>query len=186
VERERPARHRSSTGVDKARVALKADAMVRVIVRALLGILVITVIVASNRQIFRRVPYGPRLSGLEWAYYVFGLTTVVLSWYFAFQFMSQHSAHSGNPLWGEGSWTDYRTMMFDSPAASAAAQDLTIANLVLLPLFTIVDGFRRGVRRPWLYVVVSVFTSFAFAWAFYLATVERQRRVSGSVQFDFG
>jgi drug/metabolite transporter (DMT)-like permease len=62
---------------------------------------------------------------------------------------------------------------------------LTIANLVLLPLFTIIDGFRRGVRRPWLYFVASVFTSFAFAWAFYLATAERQRRVSGSVQFDF-
>ena len=75
--------------------------------------------------------------------------------------------------------------MFATPASSAASQDLTIANLVLLPLFTIIDGFRRGVRRPWLYFIASVFTSFAFAWAFYLATAERQRRVSGSVQFDF-
>lgn len=158
--------------------------MVRVIVRALLGVLVIGFIVASNRQIFQHVRYGPRLSGLEWAYYVFGVTTVVLSWYFAFQFMSQNATHSGNPLWGAGSWTDYRSMMFDSPASSAAAQDLTIANFTLLPLFTIVDGFRRGVRRPWLYLVVSVFTSFAFAWAFYLATAERQRRVSGTSQFD--
>jgi hypothetical protein len=160
--------------------------MVRVIVRALLGVVVIGLIIASNRQIFRRVLHGPRLSGLEWAYYVFGLMTVVLGWYFAFQFMSQNATDSGNPLWGAGSWTDYRSMMFDSPASSAASQDLIIANLVLLPLFTIVDGFRRGVRRPWLYVVASVFTSFAFAWAFYLATVERQRRVAGSVQFDFG
>ena len=158
--------------------------MVRVIVRALLGILVIGLIVASNRQIFRRVPYGPRLSGLEWAYYAFGVTTVVLGWYFAFQFMSQYATSSGNPLWGPGSWTDYRMMMFDTPAGSAAAQDYMIANFVLLPLFTIVDGFRRGVRRPWLFVVASVFTGFAFAWAFYLATAERQRRVSGSFQFD--
>ncbi len=110
--------------------------MDRVIVRALLGVVVVGFIVASNRQIFRRVPYGPRLSGLEWAYYVFGVTTVVLGWYFAFQFMSQNPTHSGNPLWGAGSWTDYRIMMFASPASSAASQDLTIANLVLLPLFT--------------------------------------------------
>jgi Terpene cyclase DEP1 len=39
-----------------------------------------------------------------------------------------------------------------------------------------VDGRRRGIARPWLYFVVSLFTSFAFAWAFYLATAERQRR----------
>ncbi len=158
--------------------------MVRVIVRALLGILVIGFIIASNRQIFRRVPYGPRLSGLEWAYYVFGVMTVVLGWYFAFQFMSQHATETGNPIWGPGSWMDYRRMMFDGPAGSSAAQDYTIANFVLLPLFTIVDGLRRGVRHPWLYVVASVFTSFAFAWAFYLATAERQRRVSGTFQFD--
>ena len=50
-----------------------------------------------------------------------------------------------------------------------------LALVILLPLFTIVDGYRRGVRRPWLYFVSSLFTSFAFAWAFYLATVERQR-----------
>jgi len=158
--------------------------MVRVIVRALLGVVVIGFIIASNRQIFRRVRYGPRLSGLEWAYYVVGVTTVVLGWYFAFQFMSQNATDSGNPLWGAGSWTDYRRMMFDNPAGSSAGQDYTIANFVLLPLFAIIDGFRRGVRRPWLYVVASVFTSFAFAWAFYLATAERQRRVSGSFQFD--
>jgi hypothetical protein len=170
-------------GVDNARITLKADAMVRVIVRALLGFIIIGFIIASNRQIFRRVRHGSHLSGLEWAYYVFGVTTVVLGWYFAFQFMSQHS-HSGNPLWGAGSWADYRRMMFDGPAGSAAGQDLMIANFVLLPLFTMIDGFKRGVRRPWLYVVASVFTSFAFAWAFYLATAERQRRVAGNVKFD--
>ncbi|MDT5161597.1 MAG: hypothetical protein QOC90_1907, partial [Mycobacterium sp.] len=51
-----------------------------------------------------------------------------------------------------------------------------IGNVILLPLFTIIDGRRRGIRRPWLYFVASFFTSFAFAWAFYLATAERQRR----------
>jgi hypothetical protein len=66
--------------------------------------------------------------------------------------------------------------MFTNPAASSASQDYTIANVILLPLFTIVDGYRRGLRRPWLYFVSSLFTSFAFALAFYFATIERQRR----------
>ena len=156
--------------------------MIRIIVRALLGVAIIVFIIASNRQIFRRVPYGPRLSGMEWTYYVVGATTIALGWYFTFQFTSQYSTGSGNPFWGPGSWTDYRRMMFVNPAASSAGQDYVIANFVLLPLFTIIDGFRRGIRRPWLYVIASVFTSFAFAWAFYLATAERQRRVAGSYQ----
>jgi hypothetical protein len=68
--------------------------------------------------------------------------------------------------------------MFDNPAASSAGQDYTIGNVVLLPLTTIIGGRRRGIARPWLFFVSSLFTSFAFAWAFYLATVERQRRLA--------
>jgi hypothetical protein len=78
--------------------------------------------------------------------------------------------------WGPGSWSDYIRLMFTNPAASSASQDYTIANVILLPLFTIVDGYRRGLRRPWLFVIASLFTSFAFAFAFYFATLERQRR----------
>ena len=81
-----------------------------------------------------------------------------------------------NPLWGDGSWAQYIRLMYVNPAAGSAGQDYTIANVILLPLFTTVDGRRRGVARPWLFFVASLFTSFAFAWAFYLATVERQRR----------
>jgi len=31
-------------------------------------------------------------------------------------------------------------------------------------------------RRPWLFFVSSLFTSFTFGFAFYFATLERQRR----------
>ena len=48
--------------------------------------------------------------------------------------------------------------------------------MILLPLFTIVDGYRRGIRRPWLFFVASLFTSCAFAYAFYFAVIERQHR----------
>ncbi len=73
-------------------------------------------------------------------------------------------------------WTQYVQLMFTNPAAGSASQDYTIINVILLPLFTIVDGYRRGLRRPWLFFVSSLFTSCAFAYAFYFATMERQRR----------
>jgi hypothetical protein len=46
----------------------------------------------------------------------------------------------------------------------------------VLPVFTIVDGYRRGIRRPWLFFLASFFTSFSFPLAWYFATIERQRR----------
>jgi len=110
-------------------------------------------------------------------YYVIGAASVVLGWYFNIRFVQEYSQGSTNPLWGEhGSWAEYIRLMFTNPAASSASQDYTIANVVLLPLFTIVDGYRRGLRRPWLYFVSSLFTSFAFAFAFYFATIELHRR----------
>jgi hypothetical protein len=51
-----------------------------------------------------------------------------------------------------------------------------MVNLVLLPIWTIVDGRRRGLRAPWLFFLMSLFTSLTFAMAFYLAFVERQIR----------
>jgi hypothetical protein len=68
--------------------------------------------------------------------------------------------------------------MFDNPASSSASIDYSIANVLLLPLITIVDGRRRGIAKPWLYFVATLFTSFAFGWAFYAATVERRRRLA--------
>lgn len=157
--------------------------MVSLIVHALLGLAVIGWIVMSNPAIFRR-PLSPACSAMECAYYVVGIASIAVGWYFNIRFVAEYSNGSANPIWGPGSWADYLRLMFVNPAASSASQDYTIANVVLLPLFTIVDGRRRGVRRPWLYFVSSLFTSFAFAWAFYLATIERQRRLARSHQAD--
>jgi drug/metabolite transporter (DMT)-like permease len=67
-------------------------------------------------------------------------------------------------------------MLFTNPAAGSGSEDYLITNVILLPLFTIIDGYRRGLRRPWLFFVLSDFTSLSFAFAFYFATMERQRR----------
>jgi hypothetical protein len=150
--------------------------MVSLLVHAILGLSVIAWIVASNSQVFSRPSSGPAVSLLEAVYYIVGIASIVLGWWFNIHFVQQYAQGSTNPIWGPGSWSDYIRLMFTNPAASSASQDYTIANVILLPLFTIVDGYRRGLRRPWLYFVSSLFTSFAFAFAFYFATMERQRR----------
>ncbi|OBH48784.1 hypothetical protein A5687_15350 [Mycobacterium mantenii] len=151
--------------------------MVSLLTHAVLGLAVITWIVRANSQVFARPAGGPLFSPMEIVYYAVGIASVALGWYFNVTFVQEYAHGSTNPLWGEhGSWVEYIKLMFTNPAASSASQDYTIANVVLLPIFTIVDGYRRGLRHPWLYFVSSLFTSFAFAFAFYFATMERQRR----------
>jgi hypothetical protein len=154
--------------------------MVSLIVHAVLGVACIWFIVASNRAIFRRPRTGPAVSTAEIVYYVIGAASVAIGWYFNVRFVIDYAASAvlNNPIWGAGSWAQYIRLMFVNPAASSASQDYTIGNVLLLPLMTIIDGRRRGIRRPWLFFVSSLFTSFAFAWAFYLATLERQRRMT--------
>ncbi len=150
--------------------------MVSLAAHAVLGMAVISFIVASNRAIFRRPAAGPAVSPLECVYYLAGVASVLVGWYFNVRFVMQYAHGHTNPIWGDGSWAQYLRLMYVNPAASSAGQDYTIGNVILLPLVTIIDGRRRGIARPWLYFVASLFTSFAFAWAFYLATIERQRR----------
>jgi hypothetical protein len=154
--------------------------MVSLIVHAVLGVAVVWFVVRSNPAIFRRPSSG--VSALEVVYYVIGVASIGLGWYFNIRFVMEYSdgAVLNNPLWGDGSWAQYIQLMYVNPASASGAQDYTIANVLLLPLVTIIDGRRRGIERPWLFFVSSLFTSFAFAWAFYLATLERQRRVAAA------
>jgi hypothetical protein len=150
--------------------------MVALVVHAILAVVVIAVIVKLNPAIFGRPPAGSSAT-LEVAYYVVGVVSIPLCWYFNFRYVQEYAvAGSHNVLWGPGSWAEFIALGYDNPAASSASADYTIGNVILLPLFTIIDGRRRGINHPWLFFVSSLFTSFSFAWAFYLATVERQRR----------
>lgn len=150
--------------------------MFSLIAHAVLGLATIGWIVAANRAVFAKPVDGPMFSPMEMVYYVIGIGSIVLGWYFNIRFVNEYSQPGHNPINGPGSWTHYIKLMFVNPAASSAGQDYTIINVVLLPLFTIVDGYRRGLRHPWLYFVSSLFTSCAFAYAFYFATMERQHR----------
>ncbi|MCW2512691.1 MAG: hypothetical protein JWR11_1733 [Mycobacterium sp.] len=150
--------------------------MVSLIVHAILGVLVILWIVRANPQIFARPAGGSVFSALEIVYYVIGVASIALGYYFNHQFVAQYAVPGGNPIWGPGSWQQFIALGYVNPAAASASQDYTIINVILLPLFTIVDGYRRGIRRPWLFFISSLFTSCAFAYAFYFAVIERQRR----------
>jgi hypothetical protein len=157
--------------------------MASLLAHALLGVLVIWLILRSNPAIFRRTANGPLLSEYEWVLYAVGVVSIGLGWYFNIRFVQEKGPGTFffNPLWGDGSWAQYIKLMFANPAASSASQDYTIGNVILLPLLTIVEGRRRGIVRPWLFFISTLFTSFAFGWAFYLATVERQRRLTQSM-----
>jgi hypothetical protein len=152
--------------------------MLSLLVHAILGFVVVGVILRLNAAIFRRTESGSLLSPIELALYAVGIASVIAGWTFNITFVFENTdGWLTNPLWGDGSWGQYLQLMFDNPAAGSASIDYSIANVVLLPLITIVDGRRRGIQKPWLFFVATLFTSFAFGWAFYAATVERQRRL---------
>ena len=120
-----------------------------------------------NRRLFTGGRVG-RPTLLEALYFAFGVASLFLGWYFNVRYTHQYGH--------QASYVGYTKALFSNWAADSAAQDYITVNLVLLPLWTIVDGRRRGLRAPWIFFVMSLFTSLAFAMAFYLAFVERQIR----------
>lgn len=70
----------------------------------------------------------------------------------------------------------HHALGYVNPAASSASQDYTIMSLPLFPIWSIVDGRRRGIKQAWLFCGLILLASSAFAWAAYLAVVERQHK----------
>ena len=120
-----------------------------------------------NRRLFGARQVGP-VSLLESAFYVCGLVSLGLGWYFNIRYTHQYGSHA--------SYVNYTKALFDNWASDSAAQDYVMVNLVLFPLWSIVDGRRRSMRAPWIFFVTSLFTSLAFSVALYLAFSERQIR----------
>jgi len=133
----------------------------------ILGIASTVVAAIGNRRLFGRSGAG-RATVLECVYYVLGVASLGLGWYFNVRYVHEfgHTA----------TYVGFTKALFANWAADSAAQDYIMVNLVLLPLWTITDGRRRGLRIPWIFFVASLFTSLAFAVALYLGFVERQIR----------
>jgi len=132
----------------------------------ILGILSTAFAFGVNRRLFSGRQSG-RLSLLEGLFYLFGLVSLGLGWYFNVRY-THADPHA--------SYINYTKALFSNWASDSAAQDYIMVNLVLLPLWTIIDGRRRSIRVPWIFFVMSLFTSLAFSMALYLAFVERQIR----------
>jgi hypothetical protein len=133
----------------------------------ILGIISTAIAFLGNRRLFVGGGAG-RASVLECLYYVFGLASLGLGWYFNVRYVHQYGH--------QASYVDYTKALFSNWASDSAAQDYIMVNLVLFPLWSITDGRRRGLRLPWIFFVMSLFTSLAFSVALYLAFVERQTR----------
>jgi hypothetical protein len=93
---------------------------------------------------------------------------VAIGWYYNVRYVFGYPA--------EYSWQHFTAMLFTNPASGSVGQDMIITNVLLFPLWTMIDGPRRGLRHTWIYFVMSLFTSFSFAMGLYLAAQERQVR----------
>ncbi|TXI90298.1 MAG: DUF2834 domain-containing protein [Cupriavidus sp.] len=142
--------------------------MVSLLVHALLGLVTVVLFFHFNNYLYRPGWQGSRVSGLEVLYYAFAIGSVCTGWYFNVQYMQAYPA--------EASWVHFTKLLFTNPAAGSGSQDLIVTNTFLFPLWTIIDGPRRGMKQTWIYFVMSLFTSFGFAMGLYLAAQERQLR----------
>jgi hypothetical protein len=133
----------------------------------LLGLASTAVAFAVNRRLFLEHGAG-RVTPLEGIYYVVGLCSLGIGWYCNVRYTQLYGHRA--------SYVDYTRLLFTNWAADSAAQDYIIVNLVLLPVWTIVEGGRRGLRWAWIFFVMSLFTSLAFSVAMFLAFMERQLR----------
>jgi hypothetical protein len=132
----------------------------------LIGLGSIALILYLNAALFRT--RGVPASAAERAYYAVGVVALLVGWYFNFQYFRQYGDEVG--------WLHWTKLLFVNPASASGGQDLIIANLILFPLWTLLDGRRDGMRASWLYFPMSLLTSYAFGLALFLAVQDRQRR----------
>jgi hypothetical protein len=147
----------------------------QLLISGILGIATTAAAFYANRHLFTTGRAAGHVSLLEGTYYVVGLASLVLGWYFNVRYT--HTYHDAN-------YWNYTKMLFTNWAADSAAQDYIIVNLVLMPLWTIVDGTRRGLKWAWIFFVMSLFTSLAMSIAFFLAFMERQWRYNKALAQD--
>lgn len=142
--------------------------MTSLVVHAFLGASCVAAFFHANAHLYRREWVGAKVSLAEGACYVLAVVSVCVGWYFNQKYVFTYPAEAG--------WIHFTKQLFSTPAGGSGAQDLIVTNVFLFPLWTMLDGPRRGLRWTWLYFVMSLFTSFGFAMGLYLAAQERQVR----------
>lgn len=133
-----------------------------------IGLLSVAMIYLCNARLYRGAWTGISTSKLEAFYYVVAIGALGIGWYFNFAYFRQYSAEVG--------WWHWTTLLFVNPASASGGQDLIIANLILFPLWTMMEGRRSGLKHSWMYFPMSLLTSYAFGIAVFMAMYERQLR----------
>jgi len=144
--------------------------MTSLLVHAGLAALTVLAFFHVNAHLYRSDWQGHRATWLETVYYAVAVVSVCIGWFFNVRYVFAYPA--------DASWVHFTRMLFDNPASGSAGQDMIITNVILFPLWTMIDGPRRGLRGTWVYFTMSLFTSFGFAMGLYLAAQERQLRWS--------
>src|ERR1700688_1772800 len=103
----------------------------------ILGVVSTAVAFGCNRRLFVTGGAGP-VSLLEGLFFFFGVVSLVLGWYFNVLYV-HHAPHTA-------SYINYTKALFSNWASDSAAQDYIVVNVLLLPLWAIVDGRRRNLR----------------------------------------
>ena len=142
--------------------------MMSLAIHAALGVLTVVIFYRVNRYLYVRDWQGSGVTWLEGLYYLLAIASVCTGWYFNVTYVMTYPA--------EASWVHFTRMLFTNPAAASGGQDLIVTNAILFPLWTMIDGPRRGLKGTWIYFTMSLFTSFGFAMGLYLAAQERQVR----------
>ena len=142
--------------------------MLSLLIHAALGALTVVLFLRFNAHLYRDDWPGSRTTLVEGLYYAFAVASVCTGWYFNVHYVMAYPE--------QASWSHFTRMLFENPASSSAGQDMIFTNVFLFPLWTMIDGRRRGLRDTWIYFAMSLVTSFGFAMAFYLAAQERQVR----------
>ncbi|HTT42084.1 MAG TPA: DUF2834 domain-containing protein [Steroidobacteraceae bacterium] len=133
-----------------------------------LGLAIVALSFYWNAYLYRGTWSGAGMTSLEALYYLIAVCSFAAGYYFNVQYVQTYPH--------EASWVHFTRLLFTNPAASSGSQDLVTTNVLLFPLWTIVDGRRLGLRQPWIYFIISLLTSFGFAMGLYLAVHERQLR----------
>lgn len=142
--------------------------MLSLLIHASLGVLTVVIFYRVNRYLYASDWPGSSVTLLEGLYYALAVVSVLTGWYFNVTYVFEYP--------NDASWVHFTKMLFTNPAACSGGQDLIITNAILFPLWTMVDGPRRGLKHAWIYFTMSLVTSFGFAMGLYLAAQERQVR----------
>ena len=110
--------------------------MTSLVIHAALGVLTVVVFFHFTRYLYARDWRGSGVTWLEGLYYVLAVGSVCTGWYFNVTYVRTYPA--------EASWAHFIAMLFTNPAAGSVGQDVIVTNAILFPLWTMIDGPRRG------------------------------------------